>query len=437
VVQLRDRISLYTNRTVSKEYASIKKGDSYIDFGDFPPQDIVAAFVPQEKQEMVFATHLRSMDWDKWRTLVGLLAKDRHRTDEKQMAGLLDYRAKKDGDVVLPAIKNNLVPPIVRLHRTGATLSQNIIQELKLGRIVIIDTSLLSSEDALSISGMTLHRIFSHNRRHFTDAAGSVVRCLAVMEEAQTVLGDRQLDDRNIFVRWVKEGRKYGLGSVMVTQQPGAISDQIISQGDNFFVLHLLNDSDLRTLNRHNAYFSEDILSFIRNEPIRGNCFFWSAPDQPFVLPARVADFVSVTDHSVPTKPEDQAAAAPRKPLQEQIKQWAISAIAGDVDVWLYTLDAMPDRKDWMVFAHDYLATAVAKRLHAKAEMLGIEDVQAFIETEFADMLRGALKALGGHQGYAVLAGNKRPVWALPDNAVKLVNSKTVKTQRVVVSRTL
>jgi len=43
---------------------------------------------------------------------------------------------------------------------------------------------------------------------------------LAVLEEAQTFLGDRVLDDRNIFVRWVKEGRKYGLGCVLVILQP-------------------------------------------------------------------------------------------------------------------------------------------------------------------------------------------------------------------------
>jgi uncharacterized protein len=51
VPQLKDRISLYTNRTVAQAYAGIKKGDAFIDFGDFPPQDIVTAFVSDEKQD--------------------------------------------------------------------------------------------------------------------------------------------------------------------------------------------------------------------------------------------------------------------------------------------------------------------------------------------------------------------------------------------------
>ena len=59
VPALRNRISLYTNRRVSAEYTAIRKGEVLVDFGDFPPQDIVAAFVPAEKQEMVFANLLQ------------------------------------------------------------------------------------------------------------------------------------------------------------------------------------------------------------------------------------------------------------------------------------------------------------------------------------------------------------------------------------------
>ncbi len=176
--------------------------------------------------------------------------------------------------------------------------------------MVIADVSLLGSEDGLAITGMLLRRIFQNNVRHLTDRkAGQTVRCLAVLEEAQTMLGDRTLDDRNVFVRWVKEGRKYGLGCVLVTQQPSSISDQIISQGDNFFVLHLLNENDLQTLKRHNAYYSDDILGFIRGEPIPGNCYFWSAPSQPFVLPARVFNFENVCQPvAKPAKPAGTAA---------------------------------------------------------------------------------------------------------------------------------
>ena len=95
----------------------------------------------------------------------------------------------------------------------------------------------------------------------------------------------------------------------MVTQQPGAIADQIISQGDSVFVLHLLNDADLASLKRHNAYFSDDILGVIRSEPIPGNCYFWSAPDQPFVLPVRVRHLGAADSRSTPA--DTASASAP------------------------------------------------------------------------------------------------------------------------------
>src|SRR5438552_4753526 len=131
VPALRDRISLYTNRRVDAAYKNFVKGDVFVDFGDFPPQDIVAAFVPLEKQDMVFANLLRSLDFAAWKQLVELLAKDRFVADEQQMAKLLGYRQQRKDDVSLSAIKNNLLPAIKRLHRSGATIGKNIIEQLK------------------------------------------------------------------------------------------------------------------------------------------------------------------------------------------------------------------------------------------------------------------------------------------------------------------
>ncbi len=108
VPALRDRISLYTNRKIDPEHRHLAKGEVYVDFGDFPPQDIVAAFIPAEKQEMVFANLLRSLKWEAWRELVELLARDEYGADEQQIARLLRYRPRKD-DVSLGAIKNNLL----------------------------------------------------------------------------------------------------------------------------------------------------------------------------------------------------------------------------------------------------------------------------------------------------------------------------------------
>jgi hypothetical protein len=113
---------------------------------------------------------------------------------------------------------------------------------------------------------------------------------VAVIEEAQSVLSQHQ-SENSPFVQWVKEGRKYELGAIMVTQQPGSIDTRLLSQGDNFFSFHLTSATDLGALERVNAHFSQDVLTSLLSEPIRGNAYFWAAPAQPFVLPVRVLNF--------------------------------------------------------------------------------------------------------------------------------------------------
>ncbi len=79
------------------------------------------------------------------------------------------------------------------------------------------------------------------------------------------------------YIAWVKEGRKYDLGALLITQQPGSIPVDILSQGDNWFIFHLLSSTDLTNVRKANAHFSEDILSVLLNEPIPGQGVFWSS----------------------------------------------------------------------------------------------------------------------------------------------------------------
>ena len=90
-----------------------------------------------------------------------------------------------------------------------------------------------------------------------------------------------------------KEGRKYNLGGIFITQQPGSIPTDIVSQGDNFFVFHLLSRTDLVSLSNANAHYSKDIITQILNEPIRGKSYMWTS-HQPFVIPIMVRNFEGV-----------------------------------------------------------------------------------------------------------------------------------------------
>ena len=66
----------------------------------------------------------------------------------------------------------------------------------------------------------------------------------------------------------------------------------ILSQGDNWFIFHLLSSIDLTNVQRANAHFSEDILSVLLNEPIPGQGVFWSSVSgTAYPVPLRVLSF--------------------------------------------------------------------------------------------------------------------------------------------------
>jgi hypothetical protein len=72
---------------------------------------------------------------------------------------------------------------------------------------------------------------------------------------------------------------------------------EILSQGDNWFIFHLLA-ADLVSLQRANAHFSEDLLSALLNELIPGQGVFWSSVGgKPYPVALRVLLFEQMTTH--------------------------------------------------------------------------------------------------------------------------------------------
>jgi hypothetical protein len=261
-----------------------------INLSDFSSIDIVSQCIAESKQEAVFASRLRALYGDEWKSLISEIADKRYGVEDSIIDNLIKTSNDKDR-VIVQAVKNNLIPVVISLHDESSQMMDEVKYHLKKGRIVIVDVSLVSSTVAEQIAGLILNEIFSHNQKNFTvGSREDLIKVIAVIEEAQSVL-DYRMGDKSPFVRWAKEGRKYELGSILVTQQPVAIASELLSQGDNFFAFHLLSADDLKALQRTNAHFSDDILANILNEPIKGNSYFWSAPDQPFVLPVRISNF--------------------------------------------------------------------------------------------------------------------------------------------------
>ncbi|MCK6456023.1 MAG: DUF87 domain-containing protein [Phycisphaerae bacterium] len=293
VPHLNDKIAVFTNRPPpSPYYGSWKVGEVKLDIRELPPRDVIGIAVSPDRQEHQNVLKLKGVSRDNWTRLVDLVYDKRLQATDAEIGPLLGYQGQQhiqQATAEIAAARSNMNAVVSVLHDPNSRVLSGTIEGLRRGGIVVIDISLLSSAAGEMLAGLILRKLFSFNQENFTGGL-PIIPTLAVIEEAQSVLGGR-LSETSPFVEWVKEGRKYELGAMLITQQPGSLAGELLSQADNWFTFHLLSEGDAGILGKYNAHFSDDVLAHLIGEPIPGNCFMWSAPKQPFVLPVRIRSF--------------------------------------------------------------------------------------------------------------------------------------------------
>jgi uncharacterized protein len=186
------------------------------------------------------------------------------------------------------------------LHSDKSNLVENVFACLRQGKTVIIDMSLKDNMDASIISTILVRKLFDNNKAQFTSGKSTeVINTVIFVEEAQNVLSEEFVkSNANPFVRVAKEGRKFGLGLVAITQRPSAISEEIRTQAENFFAFHMGNSDDIKALIKSNINYDGVIANFIQRETIPGNLYMVSS-DQAFALPVRVNEFEPLIENKV------------------------------------------------------------------------------------------------------------------------------------------
>ena len=112
--------------------------------------------------------------------------------------------------------------------------------------ITVLDLSGVPSSVLMRLIGGILNIIYEALFWGRERAEGGRQRpLLVVMEEAHRYLGREDASlARDAVQRIVKEGRKFGIGAMIVSQRPSEIDDTILSQCGTFFSLRLSNSSD-------------------------------------------------------------------------------------------------------------------------------------------------------------------------------------------------
>ncbi|MEV5413716.1 DUF87 domain-containing protein [Thermopolyspora sp. NPDC052614] len=296
VPHLHDKLVVFTNRkNPSDFYQSFVVNGVKMNIKELSPSRVLGIALPPDKQDQQNVVKLKSLDGPKWSRLVDLIYREKYGADRAQVQDLLGLDHSEEAQT--NAAVGNMTRVVNALHDPESQLLSALKDCLSQGKLCVVDISQMRGAQGLQLAGVILSDIFEHNQTQFTEADPKSIPTIAVIEEAQSVLGGSNQSEDGPFVSWVKEGRKYDLGAFLITQQPGSLPQELLSQGDNFFVFHLLSAGDLLALKKANAHFSEDLLATLLNEPLVGNGIYWSsAPgtdrhSRPYPVSVRVLSF--------------------------------------------------------------------------------------------------------------------------------------------------
>ncbi len=291
VPALEDKLVVFTDRkNPSPFYQSFVAGGIKLDIRRLRPGDVISIALGPERQEQQNVRKLRGLSAERWEALVNLIDTNRNATPLEEICHLLDLDPQRQEAEALAA-RSNMTAIVAMLHDKSSQLMDMLVHALSQGKLCVVDVSQMRGGQSLVLSGLILRRIFDRNQQEFTAADPKTIPTIAVVEEAQSVLNENA-PAAEPYVAWVKEGRKYDLGALLITQQPGSIPVEILSQGDNWFIFHLLSAADLASLKKANAHFSDDLLSSLLNEPIPGQGVFWSSVGgKPYPVSLRALSF--------------------------------------------------------------------------------------------------------------------------------------------------
>ncbi len=200
---------------------------------------------------------------------------------------------------IRPDTLSGLVFTLKKRSETG--IFDKIKRGINDGKLIIIDTSLVSSQVEQLIAGSIVKRLFRLYRKtkqQHESKFEALPELMILFEEAPRVLGKSVLEKgSNIFATIAREGRKFKVGLCAITQMPSLLPQEILSQMNTKVILGIPSPSDRQAVINSSAQDITDEATEIQMLDT-GEALITS-PFIIFPLPVKIHKFDDLLDKKV------------------------------------------------------------------------------------------------------------------------------------------
>lgn len=180
---------------------------------------------------------------------------------------------------------------IKALHNPAAEgdARDKIWEDLKKGRLVVVDLSKGSSQTTTRLSEMIVHRLVRNSSELFTRGEKPIPFQI-VVEEAHNLFRREGVKDDSMdpWVRLSKEAAKYHIGLLYATQEVTSVDAQILSNTVNWVIGHLNSRGETNELGKY--YSFKDWGDHLRKVETKGFVRM-KTKSSPFVVPVQIEKF--------------------------------------------------------------------------------------------------------------------------------------------------